>query len=63
VIELLVPELRKRGLFWNDYQVQGGTYRENFYATEGQKGPLDGHVAAGYRWKTGVEANDATIPE
>ncbi|PCG97313.1 Hypothetical protein PENO1_063980 [Penicillium occitanis (nom. inval.)] len=30
IIELLLPDLRRRGLFWNDYAVDGGTYRENF---------------------------------
>jgi hypothetical protein len=63
VIELLLPELRKRELFWDDYQIQGGTYRENFYATDGQKGPLENHIAAGYRWKANVDAKDAAIPE
>ena len=51
VIELLLPELRKRGLFWDDYAVQGGTYRENIYKREGQSGLLPDHPAAGYRWK------------
>jgi hypothetical protein len=63
VIELLIPELRSRDMFWDDYAVPGGTYRENFYATEGQKGPLDEHVASTYRWKAGVDAEDHVIPE
>jgi len=29
VIELLLPELKRRGLFWDDYVVDRGTYREN----------------------------------
>ncbi|KAF9737604.1 hypothetical protein PMIN03_000224 [Paraphaeosphaeria minitans] len=62
VIELLLPELRARGLFWDDYTVPGGTYRENFYQKEGQSGPLDEHVASTYRWKAGVDAKDHTIP-
>ncbi|KAH6718160.1 hypothetical protein BKA61DRAFT_670573 [Leptodontidium sp. MPI-SDFR-AT-0119] len=28
-IFLLLAELRKRGLFWDDYKVPSGTYREN----------------------------------
>jgi hypothetical protein len=60
---LLIPELRKRGLFWDDYAVQGGTYRENFYRREGQKGPLPEHVGSKYRWKAGVEKGDHLIPE
>jgi FMN-dependent oxidoreductase (nitrilotriacetate monooxygenase family) len=63
VIDLLLPELKARGLFWEDYAVPSGTYRENFYAKKGQKGPLDEHVASTYRWKAGVEAKDHVIPE
>ncbi|KAF2677868.1 dibenzothiophene desulfurization enzyme A [Lentithecium fluviatile CBS 122367] len=63
VIELLLPELRSRGLFWDDYAVPGGTYRENFYKKKGQSGPLDEHVASSYRWKAGVDAKDHVIPE
>ncbi|KAE8548995.1 hypothetical protein EYB25_009378 [Talaromyces marneffei] len=63
IIELLLPELRKRGLFWNDYAVDGGTYRENFYGTKGQSGPLEEHPAAKYRWKAGIGAADHKIPE
>ncbi|KAL1593017.1 hypothetical protein SLS59_009487 [Nothophoma quercina] len=63
IIDLLLPELRARGLFWDDYAVPGGTYRENFYGKPGQKGPLDEHVASKYRWKAGVEAKDHIIPE
>ena len=63
VIELLLPELRRRGLFWEDYAVPGGTYRENLYRKQGQKGPLKDHVASRYRWEAGVEKEDAVIPE
>ncbi|KAH6876548.1 luciferase-like domain-containing protein [Thelonectria olida] len=63
IIELLLPELRARGLFWDDYAVPGGTYRENFYGKEGAKYPLEEHAAAKYRWVAGVDAKDARIPE
>lgn len=53
IIELLVPELRKRGLFWDDYAVPGGTYRENFYQKPGQKHPPAEHVAAKHHWQPG----------
>ncbi|MCJ1461961.1 hypothetical protein MMC07_000561 [Pseudocyphellaria aurata] len=62
IAELLLPELRARGLFWSDYAVPSGTYRENFYGRKGQTGPLDEHVAAGYRWKAGVEKSVHVIP-
>jgi hypothetical protein len=63
VIGLLLPELKARGMFWDDYAVPSGTYRENFYGKKGQKGPLDEHVASTYRWKAGVDAKDHVIPE
>ncbi|KND91022.1 Dimethyl-sulfide monooxygenase [Tolypocladium ophioglossoides CBS 100239] len=31
IIEYLLPVLRQRGIFWDDYAVEGGTYRENIY--------------------------------
>ncbi|EME83560.1 uncharacterized protein MYCFIDRAFT_203677 [Pseudocercospora fijiensis CIRAD86] len=51
VIELLIPELRKRGLFWDGYCVPGGTYRENLYGTAGQREPLPDHPAAEMIWR------------
>lgn len=63
VAELLVPELRERGLFWEDYAVPGGTYRENFYEKEGQRYPPEGHTAAKYRWAAGVKPGEHAIPE
>lgn len=62
ISELLVPELRRRGMFWDDYAVPGGTYRENFYRKEGQKRTPEEHVATSYRWKAGVSAEEAVIP-
>lgn len=29
IVELLIPELQRRGIYWNDYAVPGGTLREN----------------------------------
>ncbi|PVH97303.1 Nitrilotriacetate monooxygenase component A/pristinamycin IIA synthase subunit A [Periconia macrospinosa] len=63
VIDLLLPELRKRGLFWDEYERRGGTYRENFYGVEGKWGEGGGHVREGFRWRKGVEGVDAGIPE
>ena len=62
VIELLLPELRKRGLFWDEYLVKGGTYRENVTGHVGQKCPADDHPAARYHWKAGVEKKAHVIP-
>lgn len=63
IVELLVPELRRRNVFWDEYAVPGGTYRENFYQREGQKQPLEQHVASKYRWRARVRREDAVIPE
>jgi hypothetical protein len=62
VIELLLPELRKRGLFWDDYIVKGGTYRENISGQVGQKLPPHNHPAARYHWGAGVDKKDHVIP-
>ncbi|RAH43529.1 LLM class flavin-dependent oxidoreductase [Aspergillus brunneoviolaceus CBS 621.78] len=63
IIDLLLPELRKRGLFWEDYAVPRGTYRENLYGRRGQTGPPQDHPAAKYRWRAGVAAEEHRIPE
>ncbi|TVY44839.1 Dimethyl-sulfide monooxygenase [Lachnellula subtilissima] len=49
VVELLVPELQKRGIFWDDYDVPGGTFRENMYG-EGQKHLRDDHYGSSFKW-------------
>ncbi|KAG0160877.1 hypothetical protein PDIDSM_8409 [Penicillium digitatum] len=63
IIDLLIPELRKRGLFWDDYVVPKGTYRENLFRQPGQSGPHADHPASKYRWNAGVDASEAIIPE
>jgi len=62
VAELLLPELRRRGLFWDDYVVEGGAYRENIYGVEGLRHPPADHPAARYQWRAGVAVKDHTIP-
>ncbi len=51
VVDLLLPVLRARGIFWDDYAVPGGTYRENLYARPGLARPPADHPAAAYHWK------------
>ncbi|KAI2634279.1 Nitrilotriacetate monooxygenase component A/pristinamycin IIA synthase subunit A [Hypomontagnella submonticulosa] len=63
IAELLIPELRSRGLFWDDYAVPGGTYRENFYQKPGQTGPLDEHVASSYRWRANVPPEEHIVQD
>ncbi|XHG02370.1 hypothetical protein AWENTII_005726 [Aspergillus wentii] len=54
IIELLLPELRRRGLFWDDYAVKGGTFRENVYG-QGQNRLKESHPGSKYVWKQGEE--------
>jgi hypothetical protein len=61
IAELLIPELQDRGLFWYDYAVPGGTYRENIYQIPGQRGPLDEHPAAKYRWRSEQEHHEILV--
>lgn len=51
VVELLIPELQRRGIFWDDFHVPGGTYRENLYEMAGQHEPLADHPAAAMIWR------------
>jgi len=50
VVELLVPELQKRGIYWNDYTVPGGTFRENMQGKPGHPLLPDDHPGAKLRW-------------
>ncbi|PMD55177.1 xenobiotic compound monooxygenase, DszA family [Hyaloscypha bicolor E] len=43
VVELLVPELQKRGIYWTDYAVPGGTFRENMQGKPGHPLLPDDH--------------------
>lgn len=58
-----MPELRKRGLFHDEYAVDGGTYRENIYETKGQKVPRQDHAAYRYQWQAGVAKEAHVIPQ
>lgn len=51
VVNMLIPELQRRGIFWEDYCVPSGTYRENFYEKPGQTEPLPSHPAAKLIWR------------
>lgn len=53
VVELLIPELQKRGLYWNDYPVpEGGTLRENLHKSPGNPLLPADHPGAKVRWNT-----------
>lgn len=53
VIDLLIPELQKRGLAQLDYSVPGGTFREQIFG-KGQVYPRDDHPGSKYQWREGV---------
>jgi FMN-dependent oxidoreductase (nitrilotriacetate monooxygenase family) len=55
IIEYLIPELRRRGLVWDDYAVPGGTLRENYLGKKGSNRLSDTHPGAQYFWKAGEE--------
>lgn len=48
VVDLLRPELVRRGLMWEDYDVPGGTFRENLL---GQKTLRDDHYGSSFKWQ------------
>ncbi|KAG7811169.1 hypothetical protein KL924_001835 [Ogataea haglerorum] len=50
LVELLIPELQRRGLFWEDYAVPGGTFRENVYGVKGQTFLPPDHPLYDTRW-------------
>ncbi|CAK7232470.1 hypothetical protein SBRCBS47491_008282 [Sporothrix bragantina] len=54
IVELLVPELQKRGLFWKDYDVPGGTFRENMFGA-GQSRLRDDHYGHSFVYGNGKE--------
>ena len=53
IIKFLLPELRRRGVFWNDYRVPRGTARENYLADDKGPRPRNDHPAAQYKWSSG----------
>jgi hypothetical protein len=66
LVDLLIPEMQRRGLMWNDYAVPGGTYRENLLGTPGHPGVPEGHPAHAFSYdklkeKYADEDGDITI--
>lgn len=55
MIELLLPELRRRGVFWDDYAVDGGTLRENYLGVEGRNRLAESHPGSKFVWRAGEE--------
>jgi alkanesulfonate monooxygenase SsuD/methylene tetrahydromethanopterin reductase-like flavin-dependent oxidoreductase (luciferase family) len=57
VVDLLVPELQRRGLMWNDYEVEGGTLRENFYSKRGAGMLPNDHYGKQFKYGSGFEGD------
>jgi FMN-dependent oxidoreductase (nitrilotriacetate monooxygenase family) len=55
IVNLLIPELQKRGLAQKEYAVEGGSYREQVYRIKGQKFVPEDHYAYGLRWNKGEQ--------
>lgn len=52
VVELLIPELQRRGIYWDEYAVPGGTARENLHGKLGERLLVQEHPGAKQRWDT-----------
>ncbi|KAH8883609.1 Nitrilotriacetate monooxygenase component A/pristinamycin IIA synthase subunit A [Thozetella sp. PMI_491] len=57
IVDLLVPELQKRGLMWEDYAVPGGSLRENLTGVPGCKELPADHYGHKFKWGTGFEGD------
>ena len=55
IIEYLLPELRARGIFWDDYAVPAGTLRENYLGVKGENRLSQGHPGTKYFWRAGED--------
>lgn len=49
-MELLIPELQRRGIYWNDYPVPGGSARENIHNKPGEHLLAADHPGSNFRW-------------
>lgn len=60
VVELLIPELQRRGVYPMSYAVPGGTLRENMNAQAGYSELSDDHPGSRFKWnaKTEVGGNE-----
>jgi hypothetical protein len=62
IVDLLRPELVKRGLMWEDYEVKGGTLRENLTGVKGQKGVSADHYAHQFRYPSDFAGDSMAMP-
>jgi len=54
IVELLIPELRQRGVVFDDYAVPGGTFRENLLRQPGQKTLRSDHYGSNFKFEGDV---------
>lgn len=54
IVELLVPELQRRGLMQTEYAVPGGTLRENLTRSPGQQHLMDDHYGSTFAWERNI---------
>lgn len=60
IVEYLMPELRRRGLVWDDYPKEGISFRENLFGIEGDdpKYFRPTHPAYELRWRAGTSKEE-----
>jgi alkanesulfonate monooxygenase SsuD/methylene tetrahydromethanopterin reductase-like flavin-dependent oxidoreductase (luciferase family) len=58
IVDILIPELQKRGLAQTEYAVPGGTYREQVYGEKGHTFVPEDHYAHGLKWSAGVSKEE-----
>ncbi|KAH3672317.1 hypothetical protein WICMUC_004288 [Wickerhamomyces mucosus] len=58
IVDLLVPELQKRGLAQKEYAVEGGSFRQQVYGDEKLSFVPEDHYAYGLRWRAGESKED-----
>ncbi|KAE9372766.1 bacterial luciferase-like protein [Stipitochalara longipes BDJ] len=60
IVELLVPELQKRGLYWEDYPALGRTLRENMGDKPGRPLLAEDHPGYKFKWNSSTSNGKAT---
>ncbi|KAH9900514.1 Nitrilotriacetate monooxygenase component A/pristinamycin IIA synthase subunit A [Xylariomycetidae sp. FL2044] len=51
IVELLIPELKRRGMMFDSYAVPGGTFRENLLREPGQRHLRSDHYGSTFRFE------------
>ncbi|EME41927.1 hypothetical protein DOTSEDRAFT_177344 [Dothistroma septosporum NZE10] len=57
VVDLLAPELQRRGLMWEDYDVPEGCLRENLTGEAGSKRLAEDHYGSQFQWGKAWQAD------